>query len=267
MNFARSSTLFVVLGALALLFGGGSNVIGFVGLFSIGLGVLLGILSLFGAGRPANQPYKAPLITISLGGVALLIFGMSAIAGAVRGRTPADASVAEDPATAPFIDQVNGFRLDNPDTGWKILSAKELRTLNDAAAAGAQSGPNLGGFVFVETLDPGFRIAGREREVGQQMIDQIEVDDKRVVFNRPDELEGQKAVRCQVVGTIAGRGIRYELVTLIANGRLYRLMALGPRDQTSEDGLAFRPFMAAFRLLPSEPPGAPHAPAAPTTRK
>jgi hypothetical protein len=39
------------------------------------------------------------------------------------------------------------------------------------------------------------------------------------------------------------------------------LMALGPRDQTSEDGLAFRPFMAAFHLLSAEPQGAPKAPA------
>lgn len=94
-----------------------------------------------------------------------------------------------------------------------------------------------------------------------EMIDQIDVDDKRVVFNRPDDFAGQRAVRCQVVGKIAGRGIRYELVALHANGRLYRLMALGPSDQTSEDGLAFRPFVAAFHLLSAEPQGAPKTPA------
>jgi hypothetical protein len=254
VNLARSSTLFVVLGVLALFVGSRSNVIGFVGLFSIGLGVLLGIVSLFGVGRPANQPYTAPRITLSLGCIALLIVAISAISGALRGRAQGDAPATGDSATAPFIDQTKGFRLDNPGTGWKILSKEELRTLNEGAAAGAQCGPDLGGFVFVETLDPGFRIAGREQEVGKTMIDEIEVDDKRIVFNQPAELEHQKAVRCQVVGKIAGRGIRYELVALVANGRLYRLMALGPSDQTSEDGLAFQPFMAAFHLVPTEPP-------------
>jgi hypothetical protein len=263
VNFARSSTLFVVVGILALVFGGRLNVIGFVGLFSIGLGLFLGVLSLLGVGRPADQPYKAPWITLSLGCILLLIVGTSAISVAVRGRAQGDAPVA----TASLIDQINGFRLDNPGQGWKILSKEELWNLNETAAAGAQSGPDLGGFVFVETLEPDFHIAGREQEVGKEMIDRIDVDDKRVVFNRPDELDRQKAVRCQVVGKIAGRGIRYELVALIANGRLYRLMALGPIDQTSDDGLAFRPFMASFHLLSTEPQGAPNAPAAPSTLK
>jgi hypothetical protein len=183
----------------------------------------------------------------------------------VRGRAQGGAPLAGGPATAPFIDQVNGFRLDNPGKGWTIISKEKLRTINEAATAGAKSGPDLGGFVFVETLDPDFRIAGREQEVGKEMIDLIPVDVKRVVFNRPDELDGEKAVRCQVVGTIAGRGKRY--VALIANGRLYRLIALGPSDQTSDDGVAFRPFMAAFHLLPTEPPAAPPVPAAPSAPK
>ena len=74
MNFARSSRLFVLLGIFALYFGGsakyfggGSNVTGFAGFFAIGLGVLLGMLSLFGVGRPANEPYKAPWISLSHG--------------------------------------------------------------------------------------------------------------------------------------------------------------------------------------------------------
>jgi hypothetical protein len=265
VNFARSSTLFVVLGILALLFGGRANTIGFVSLFATGLGVLLGILSLCGVGRPANQPYKAPWITLALGLGVLLIVSISAISVAVRGRAQDDTPVAGgipgagNPAPAPFVDQINGFRLDYPGEGWKILSKVELQTLNEAAAAGAQRGPNLGGFVFVETPDPGFRIAGREREVGDQMIDQIKVDDKRVVFNRPDELDRQKAARCQVVGKLAGRGIRYEVVTLLANGRVYRLMALGPSDQSADDGLAFRPFMDAFHLLPTGPQAEPAA--------
>src|SRR5437763_16155605 len=142
------------------------------------------------------------------------------------------------------------------------MSKEQVRLVNEVAAAGAQSGPDLGGFVFVETLDPGFRIAGREQEVGEEMIDLIQVDDKRIVFNRPDELDGQKAVRCQVVGKIAGRGIRYEAVALIANGRLYRLMALGPSDQTADDGVAFRPFLAAFHVLPTEPQAVPPVPTA-----
>jgi len=266
VNFARSSTLFVVIGILALLFGGRLNLIGFVVLFSIGLGVLLGILSLFGVGRPADQPYKAPWITLSLGCMVLLIVGISAISVLVRGRAPGDASVAENSAT-PWIDQINGFRLDNPGEGWKIMSKEKLRSINEFAVAGAGSGPDLAGFVFVETLEPGFRIAGREQEVGKLMIDQLEVNDKQIVFNRPDELDRRKAVRCQVVGKIAGRGIRYEVVALIANGRLYRLMALGPSDQTSADGLAFRPFMAAFRLLPIEPKAASQVPAAPSAPK
>ncbi len=261
MNFARSSTLFVALGILTLLSAGRANTIGFVGLFATGLGVLLGILSLCGVGRPANQPCKPPWITLALGSAVLLIVSISAISVAVRGRAQGDAPVATPeagvPAPAPFVDQVNGFRLDDPGEGWKILSKEELQTLNEAAAAGAQRGPNLGGLVFVETPDPGFRIAGREREVGDQMIDQIEVDDKRVVFNRPDELDRQKAVRCQVVGKLAGRGIRYEVVTLLANRRVYRLMALGPSDQSADDGLAFRPFMDAFHLLPTGPQAEP----------
>jgi len=87
------------------------------------------------------------------------------------------------------------------------------------------------------------------------MVDQCDVDAKRVVFIRPEEFNGQNAVRCQVVGTIGGRGIRYETVTFIANGRQYSLMALGPSEQTSDDGSAFRPFMAAFHLLPTGPSG------------
>jgi hypothetical protein len=267
MNFARSTTLFVVLGILTIFFGGRSNVAGIVGLFSISLGVLLGILSLFGVGRSAHQPFKAPWITLSLGSMALLVVGISAISSAIQGRAQGDTSVAGGSAAAPLIDQANGFRLDQPGEGWNILSKEELRTLNESAAAGAQSGPDLGGFVFVATLDPGFRIVGREREVGRRLIDQIELDDKRIVFNRADELDGQKAVRCQVVGKIAGRGIRYEIVALIANGRLYRLTALGPSDQTSADGSAFHQFMAAFHLLPTEPQAAPPVPAAPPARK
>jgi hypothetical protein len=262
MNFARSSTLFVVLGILAVYFGGRSSVIGLVGLCAIGLGLLLGVLSLFGVGRPAGQPYKAPWITLSLGCILLLIFGISAISVGLQGRAQGDAPVAGDPATAAFIDESNGFRLDHPGEGWKIMSKDELRRFNESAA-GAQSGPDLGGFVFVEPLDPGFRIAGREQVVGREMIDQIEVDQKRVVFIRPDELDGQKAVRCQVTGKIAGRGIRYELVALIANGRVYRLRALGPSDRTSADGLAFRPFMSAFHVLPTESQAAPRVPVDP----
>src|SRR5262245_371846 len=270
MNFARSSTLFVVLGILALFYGGGSSVVGLAGLLSIALGLLVGVLSVFGVCRPADQAYKAPWITLSLGGTLLLIVGISAIAVKTQGQAQGDGPVAGESATAPMIDQINGFRLDHPGAGWKILSKEELRKINEFAEAGdesavaaAQIAPDLGGFVFVEAPDPGFRIAGREREVGNEMIDRIDVDDKRVVFNRPDELEGQKAVRCQVVGKIAGRGIRYELVALIANGRLYRLMALGPLEQTSEDGLAFRPFMSAFHLLATESRGAPNPPARP----
>jgi len=251
VNFARSSKLFVGLGILAL-FGGRSYPFGFVGYFSIGLGFLLGILSLFGVGRPANQPYKAPWIPLSLGCMMLLMVGLGAISAVVRGRAQGGAPLAGAAAAAPIIDQINGFRLDDPGNGWTILSKEKLRTLNEAAAAGVESGPYLGGLVFVETLDPDFRIAGREQEVGKLMIDQIKVGDKRIVFNRPDELDGQKAVRCQVVGKMAGRGMRYELVALVANGRLYRLTAFGPSDRTAEDGLAFRPFMAAFHLLPTD---------------
>src|SRR5207248_6039017 len=104
---------------------------------------------------------------------------------------------------------------------------------------------------------------GREEEVGRQMTDQCDVDAKRVVFIRPEEFAGQKAVRCQVVGTIGGRGTRYETVTFVANGRQYSLMALGPSDQTSDDGSAFRPFMTAFHLLPIEPRAGSHGSAAP----
>jgi hypothetical protein len=269
VNFARSSNQFAVLGIFFLVFGRGANPIEFVGLCSIGLGVLLGVLSLFGVGRPAGQPYKAPWGTLSLGCAMLLLVGIGAMSVAVRGRAQADAPAAGDPATAPFIDPINGFRLDGPGEGWKILSPAELRARNETAVAGARGGPILVGLVFVEPLEPGFRIAGREQEVGEWMIDQIEVADKRVVFNRPDELDGQKAVRCQVVGKIArlGLGIRYEKVALIANGRLYRLTAFGPSDRTAEDGAAFRPFMAAFHVLPTEPPAAPPVPAAPSARK
>ena len=236
MNFARSSRLFVLIGILAIYGGRGEKVVGLAGLFSIGLGVLLGTLSLFGVGRPTNEPYKAPWITLLLGCMMLLLVGIGAMSAAVRG-------------SAPFIDQINGFRLDHPGKGWTLLSKEELRTFTENPAAAALRGPELCAFVFVETLDPDVRIAGREQEVVKEMIDQLELDDKRIVFNRPDELDGQKAVRCQVVGKIAGRGMQYEGVALMANGRLYRLMALGPSDQTSDDGLAFRPFMAAFHVL------------------
>jgi hypothetical protein len=267
MNFARSCTLFVLIGIVALFVRGGSNFIGFVGFFSIGLGFVLGILSLFGVGRPANEPYKAPWITLSLGCMMLLFVGMGAISAVLRGTAQGHAPVAGGPATAPFIDPINGFRLDHPGKGWKILSKEELRTFKMSAAAGALGVPNLGGMVFVETPDPDFRIVGHEQEVGKRMIDQIEVDDKRVVFIRPDELDGQKGVRCQVVGKKAGRGVRFEAVAVIANGRLYRLLALGPSDQTSEDGLAFRPFLAAFHVLPTEPQAAPPVPTDPSAHK
>jgi hypothetical protein len=262
MNFARSSRLFVLIGILAIYAGRGEMVVGLAGLFSIGLGMLLGILSLFGVGRPANELYKAPWITLSLGCLMLLFVGLGAMSAALRGRAQADG-----PTTAPFIDRINGFRLDDPGEGWKILAKDEIRKFNEDAVAGAQCGPNLGGMVVVETPDPDFRIAGREQEVGKEIVDEIEMDDKRVVFIRPDELDGQKAVRCQVVGKIAGRGIRYEDVALIANGRLYRLTAVGPSDQTSDDGLAFRPFMAAFHVVPPEPQEGPPVPAAPSARK
>ena len=61
MDFARSSRLFVLIGIVALYCGGGSQPIGLAGFFSIGLGVLLGGLSLVGVGRAAGQPYKAPV--------------------------------------------------------------------------------------------------------------------------------------------------------------------------------------------------------------
>jgi hypothetical protein len=265
VNFARSTTLFVVLGILAVAFGGSSgssSLISFAGLFSIGLGVLLGFLSLVGVGRPADERYKAPWISLSFGCICLLIVGVSAISTVLQGKAQGIAS-----ATAPMIDESNGFRLDHPGEGWKILSQEELRKFNEEAAAGVQNGPDLGGFVFVETPEPSFRIAGREKQVGKQMIDDIDVDNKRIVFIQPDELDGHKAVRCQVVGKIAGRGIRYEVVALIANGRLYRLTALGPVDQTAEDGVAFRPFMTAFHVLPTDAQGAPHVPAIPSTPK
>jgi hypothetical protein len=256
VNFAKSSKLFVLIGIVALygLGAGRSNDVGLVAVFSIGLGVLLGILSLFGVGRPAGQPYKAPWISLALGCSLLLVVAIGYLSATVRGRTP-------------LVDQVNGFRLDYPGEGWKILSQEKLRSMNERAVAGANRGPDVGGFVFVETCDPDFSVAGREREVGEQMIAEIEVDDKRVVFNRPDELDGQKAVRCQVVGKIAGRGVRYEGVALIANGRLYRLLALGPSDRTSDDGVAFQPFIAAFHLLPTEPQAAPPVAAAPAARE
>ena len=259
MNFARLCTLFVVVGILLVMLGMNTTFIGIVGLFSVGLGVLLGALSLIGVGRPGDQSFKAPWISLSLGCVMLLIVGISAITTPVQGGAQADSPAASTPASASFVGPTNGFRLDHPGEGWKILSEEECRTINEAAVAGVQCGPNVGGFVFVETLDPDFTIAGREQQVGKKLVDQIEVDEKRLVFIRADELDGHKAVRCQVVGKIAGRGIRYELVALIANNRVYRLMALGPSDQTSEDGLAFRPFMSAFHLLKPEsspaPPG------------
>ncbi len=107
LNFARSSTVFVVLGLLGVYSGGQPNVFGLVGVVSIGLGVLLGILSLFGAGRPAGQPYKAPWITLSFGCAVLLVVGIGAISAGVRGRAQADAPVAGTPAAVPFIDRVN----------------------------------------------------------------------------------------------------------------------------------------------------------------
>jgi hypothetical protein len=270
MNFARSCRLFVLLGILALYFGrsfasyfGPSpNVVRFAGVFAIGLGVLLGILSLFGIGRAANERYKAPWITLPLGCVLLLLVGLGAISAALRGTAQGNAL-----ATAPFIDSINGFRLDHPGPGWTILSKEELRTLDDAVEAVAMKGPNMGGFVFVETPGPDVRIADREQEFVGFMIEQIELKDKRVVFNRPDELDGHKAVRCQVVGTRDGRVIRCEVVALIANGRLYCLKAFGPSDQTSEDGLEFRPFMAAFHLLPAEPQAPPPVTAPPAAQK
>ena len=219
MNFARSSRLFVLVGIVALYGVRGSIEVGLVALFSIGLGLLLGILSLFGVGRPAGQPYKAPWVSLSLGCSLLLIVGLGALSALVRGRAQGGVPVAGGPAAAPLIDRSHGFRLDDPGEGWTIMSKEKCRSINPSAVAGAGRGPDLGGFVFVETPEEGFRLAGREHEVGQQMIDDLGVDNKRIVFNRPDELDGQKAVRCQVVGTIAGRGIRYEIVALMANGR------------------------------------------------
>src|SRR5262245_7769990 len=151
VNFARSSRLFVLIGILAIYGGRGETVVGLAGLISIGLGVLLGILSMCGVGRPADQPYKAPWISLLLGCMMLVLVGIGAISAAVRGR-------------GPVIDQVNGFRLDPPGEGWKILSRAQLQILNETAAAGAMVGPNLGGFVFVQTLEPDFRIEGREQE-------------------------------------------------------------------------------------------------------
>jgi hypothetical protein len=275
MNFARSSRLFVLLGILALYFGRSSaprfgdspNVVRFAGIFAVGLGVLVGILSLFGVGRPADERYKAPWISLSLGCMLLLFVGLGELSAVLRGTAQGSVPGEGSLATAPFIDAINGFRLDHPGPDWTIFSKEELRQLNDTAQAVAMKAPSMGGFVFVETADPGFQVAGREQEVGELMIDQFELDEKRVVFNRPDELDGQKAVRCQVVGTKDGRGIRLEGVALIANGRLYRLMTFGPSDQTSEDGLAFRPFMAAFHLLPSEPQAPPAVPLAPAAQK
>jgi hypothetical protein len=262
VNFARSSSLFVKLGILFMVCGFRSHEVGLVGLFSIGLGFLLGMLSLFGVGRPADQPYKAPWISLTFGGLMILVVILGAVSTAFRGQVQADA-----PSTAPFIDQVNGFRLDSPGNGWTIVSPKDIRTINGGAAVGAKCGPNMVGCVFAETLDSEFRLAGHEQEVGNELIAQVEMDDKRTVFNRPDELDGQKVIRCQVVGKIAGRELRYEAVAIVANGRFYRLMAVGPSDQTSDDGLAFQPFMAAFHLLPTEPQAMPPGSEAPAARK
>jgi hypothetical protein len=267
MNFARSCTLFVVVGILLVVIGMNMTFIGVVGLFSVGLGVLLGTLSLVGVGRPADQPFKTPWIGLSLGCAMLLIVGIAAITTPAQGGAQADDPATSTPASASFVDPANGFRLDHPGEGWKILSEEECRTINEAAVAGVQCGPNLGGFVFVETLDPDFTIAGRAQQVGKELVDQLVLDEKQVVFIRAHELHGHKAVRCQVVGKIAGRGIRYELVAFIASNRLYRLMALGPSDQTSEDGLAFRPFMDAFHLLEPGSPATPSTPANPVGRE
>jgi hypothetical protein len=79
---------------LAVYSGGRANVVGLVGLFAIGLGVLLGMLSLFGFGRPANQPYKTPWVTLSFGCMMLLVVGLGAISVVLRGKAQADAPAA-----------------------------------------------------------------------------------------------------------------------------------------------------------------------------
>src|SRR5256885_15026416 len=112
MNFAQSSRMFVLIGILAIYGGRGQMVVGLAGFISIGLGVLLGMLSLFGVGRPANEPYKAPWISLSLGCVMLLFVGLGAMSAALRGRAQADCP------TATVIDPINGFRLDDPGQGW-----------------------------------------------------------------------------------------------------------------------------------------------------
>src|SRR3954451_19448983 len=99
--------------------GGQPNLFGLVGVVSIGLGVLLGMLSLFGVGRPADQPYKAPWISLTFGGLMILVVILGAVSTVLRGTVQADAGQA---AAAPFIDPVNGFRLDRPGNGWTIVS-------------------------------------------------------------------------------------------------------------------------------------------------
>ncbi len=200
---------------------------------------------------PRRSSSGVPVVLIVFGIAIVLIVALAAIA-----------TVGENPSSqfpkmvgTPFIDNENHFRLKSPGGRWTLLTRQEVRANNPQAVGGAKRGTDdIYCSVLVEDAPLDFRVAGREKEVAEELMAGANLKDLRSESITPLTFKGIKAVRYRFTASTDDGRVRVVNTVFVYGGKIYQLFCAGALHEVLADGSAFQPFWDAFELLPADNP-------------
>jgi hypothetical protein len=174
----------------------------------------------------------------------VVVLGFVAACGG--GERPADAILPVTPnasreATAPIVDEQEGFTLASPGAGWKLLGAEAAQLVPDARA-GAMS-DTVTAVVAVERVPP----ISLERYADRVAL-ALALEDAKISRRQAERVGDNDAWRLVASGRRGGVELRIGVLVTTRAERAYRVVAWADAGAVSEDGAAFSPLFQALSL-------------------
>lgn len=145
-----------------------------------------------------------------------------------------------------WVDTDYRFRLEKPGPRWVLLSADEVHRMVPDGVAGAaeianDAGSGRHGAIVVEPA-PGVEL----RPLAELLIEQMPLEDKKILGMDDIEFEKLKAVRSRVRGQIGGLDVLYQIIVFLNQGYAYQVLSWGLAAKT--DVQALSEFHNAFHI-------------------
>ncbi len=157
----------------------------------------------------------------------------------------ASVGLAKDSATE-IVDEDYRLRLRRPGAGWVLMPERVVRKIVPDAIVGARmlKAPSVYGCVIVE------RVPKQDLDwFAALILDNLPVENRKVVKQDDIEFRGQKARRTILEGRVSNLDVRYQILLFFRQGFGFQVTTWGLRNLTKEDGSDFQPFLDALDLL------------------